>query len=139
MAREKTFHLSVVTPEGSVLDAEAISAVFPAHDGAYGILPNHAPLLSLVGIGELRATMADGATELLYVDGGFAQFVDNRLTLITEQARPLDRLVPEDPQRLLEHARDLRASRQVEQAAVDAAFERARVQKRLIAKRPPAR
>jgi len=136
VAREKTFHLSVVTPEGSVLDAEAISAVFPAHDGAYGILPNHAPLLSLVGIGELKATRADGVTDLLYVDGGFAQFVDNRLTLITEQARPLDRLDPDDPRRLLEHARELRASRQVEQTVIDAAFERARVQKRLLAKRP---
>lgn len=136
MAREKTFHLSVVTPEGSVLDADAISAVFPAYDGAYGILPNHAPLLSLVGIGELRVTRADGATDVLYVDGGFAQFVDNRLTLITEQSRTLDRLVPEDPQRLLDEARELRASGKVEQALIDAAFERARVQKRLLDRRP---
>jgi F-type H+-transporting ATPase subunit epsilon len=132
----KSFHLSVVTPEGSVLDTEAISAVFPAYDGEYGILPNHAPLLSLLGIGEMRVLRADGTRDRLYVDQGFAQFVDNRLTLVTEEARPLATLDPEDPARLLAEARKLRAGREVEQALVDAAFERARVQRRLVERRP---
>ena len=130
-----TFHVSVVTPEGSVLEADAISAVFPAYDGEYGILPHHAPLLSLLGIGEMRVTRADGTLDRLYVDQGFAQFVDDRLTLITEQARPVAHLAPEDPARLLEEARRLRVGREVEQTFVDAAFERARVQKRLVERR----
>ncbi len=135
MTREKTFHLNVVTPEGQVLDVDAISVVFPAHDGEYGILPNHAPLLSLVGIGELRVTEKDGSTDRLYVDGGFAQFADNRLTLLTEQAKPVEHLDPEDPERLLEWAHKMRAGREVEEAVIDAAYERARVQKWLIEKR----
>jgi F-type H+-transporting ATPase subunit epsilon len=131
-ASDKSFHVSVVTPEGSILEADALSAVFPAFDGQVGILPNHAPLLALLGIGELRVTRVDGREERLYVDQGFAQFVDDKLTLITEDAMPLARLDPEEPARLLDKARELRASGEVEQAVVDAAFERAHVQRRLV-------
>ncbi|HEX2251896.1 MAG TPA: ATP synthase F1 subunit epsilon [Thermoanaerobaculia bacterium] len=138
MARERTFHLSVVTPEGSVLDTEALSVVFPSYDGEYGILPNHAPLLSLLGIGELRVTRADGTLDRLYLDGGFAQFVDNRLTLVSEQVQPLEHLDPERPAELIERARDMRVSNQAMAAARDAAFERARVQRRLLDRRGPS-
>lgn len=134
-SRDKSFHVSVVTPEGSVLEADALSAVFPAFDGAVGILPNHAPLLALLGIGELRVTRTDGSEDHLYVDQGFAQFVDDKLTLVTEDAMPLARLDPEEPARLLDQARELRASGEYEQAFVDAAFERARVQRRLLGSR----
>jgi F-type H+-transporting ATPase subunit epsilon len=135
MAREKSFHVSVVTPEGSVLEADALSAVFPAYDGEVGILPNHAPLLALVGVGELRVTKTDGGEDRLYVDQGFAQFLDDELTLVTEDAMPLASLDPEEPARLLEKARELRASGEHEQAFVDAAFERARVPRRLVERR----
>lgn len=131
-ARDKSFHVSVVTPEGSLLEADALSAVFPAHDGEIGILPRHAPLLALLGIGELRVTRADGGEDRLYVDGGFAQFVDDKLTLVTEDAKPVAHLDPEDPARLLDKARELRASGEFEHAFVEAAFERARVQRRLV-------
>lgn len=134
-ARDKSFHVSVVTPEGSVLEADALSAVFPAYDGEVGILPGHAPLLALLGVGELRVTRTDGSEDRLYVDQGFAQFMDDKLTLVTEDAKPLAHLDPEEPTRLLEKARELRASGEYEQAFVDAAFERAHVQRRLVEKR----
>lgn len=137
-AREKSFHVSVVTPEGSVLETDALSAVFPAYDGEVGILPNHAPLLALLGIGELRVTGSDGVEHRLYVDQGFAQFIDDKLTLVTEEAVELAELDPENPARLLEKARDLRASGEYERAFIEAAFDRARVQQRLIEKRPAA-
>jgi len=134
-ARDKSFHVSVVTPEGSILEADAVSAVFPAFDGAVGILPNHAPLLALLGVGELRVTRKDGSEDRLYVDQGFAQFVDDKLTLVTEDAMPIARLDPTEPARLLDEARELRASGEHERAFVDAAFERARVQRRLVERR----
>ena len=54
----KTFHCTAVTPEGKVLDTEAVSAIFPAYDGQKGVLPNHAPLVTKVGIGVLTVTTA---------------------------------------------------------------------------------
>jgi len=126
-----TFHCSVVTPEGAALDVEARSAVFPAYDGEIGILPSHAPLLCEVGVGALKVVTADGETRRLYIEGGFAQVVDNRLTLLTEQSSPISELQPDEAESLAEQYRGQTVSAELEREA-DRAFERARVQKRLV-------
>jgi len=86
MARGDTFHLSVITPERAVLETEATFVAFPAHDGEVGVLRDRAPLLYRLGTGVLRADTPEGNQRLL-VDGGFAQMVENRLTILTEQAK----------------------------------------------------
>jgi len=129
-----SFQLSVVTPEGAVLETEAVSVIFPAFDGEYGVLHNHAPLVTLLGIGELRVIRPDASEEHYYVDGGFAQFADNKLSLLTEQAQPLSEVNEADAQHLLEEARAMEAKDGEEAAIRQAHYERAWVQKRLAAK-----
>jgi len=85
-----TFQLSVVTPEREVLALEARFAALPAFDGEMGILAHRAPLLAQLGSGALRIEAADGARRVLFVHGGFAQMVDDKLTLLTEEAREPD-------------------------------------------------
>ncbi|MEA2695701.1 MAG: F-type H+-transporting ATPase subunit epsilon [Acidobacteriota bacterium] len=134
MAKGDTFHCSVITPERAVLDADATFVAFPAHDGEVGILPGRAPLLFKLGIGVLRVespTVA-GGEEQLFVDGGFAQMVEDRLTILTEQAkRPaeIDRVAAE---KAFAAAHDLPAESDAEFAARQRALERARVQLRMI-------
>ncbi len=91
MADPKTFSCSVVTPERVVLEAEARFAALPAHDGEIGILRDRAPLLVKLDVGRLRIETAD-ERHILYVDGGFAEMVDNRLTILSEEARRPDQL-----------------------------------------------
>ena len=86
MAESKTFRCSVVTPERVVLEAEARFAALPAHDGEIGILRDRAPLLVKLDVGRLRIETAD-ERHILYVEGGFAEMVDNRLTVLSEVAR----------------------------------------------------
>jgi F-type H+-transporting ATPase subunit epsilon len=81
-----TFHVSVVTPEREVLSLEARFVALPAYDGEVGILAKRAPLLTQLGSGELRIEAADGSKRSLFVSGGFAQMVEDRLTLLTEEA-----------------------------------------------------
>ena len=88
MARNDTFHCSVITPERAVLEADATFVAFPAHDGEVGILKNRAPLLYKMGAGVLRVETPEG-NHAYFVDGGFAQMVENRLTLLTQYARPV--------------------------------------------------
>jgi F-type H+-transporting ATPase subunit epsilon len=132
MADAKTFQLSVVTPEGAVLDTEARSAVFPASDGEVGVLPNRAPLLARLGIGVLKAT-TDGGIQRFYVEGGFAQVIHNKLTLLTEYAVPLEELKPETAEESLQMARAMASGDTQVLDAKNFAMERARVQKRLTA------
>nr|MDP9122840.1 F0F1 ATP synthase subunit epsilon [Acidobacteriota bacterium] len=86
MARTDTFHLSVITPERAVLETDATFVAFPAHDGEVGILKDRAPLLFRLGAGVMRVEAPEGK-RALFVAGGFAQMVDNRLTILTEQAK----------------------------------------------------
>ena len=101
-----TFQCSVVTPERAILECEATFAAFPAHDGEVGIMPRRAALLCRLGIGILRVkTTAE--THRFFIDGGFAQMVDNRLTLLTEQAAGADEVDREAAQAELAEARSM--------------------------------
>ena len=81
-----SFHLSVVTPEREVLALEARFVAFPAYDGEMGILAERAPLLAKLGAGLLRVEDVGGAKRRLFIAGGFAQMVDDKLTILTEEA-----------------------------------------------------
>ena len=89
------FNCVVVTPEEQVIDQPVSQVVFPAHDGQIGILTDRAPLLAKIGVGELRLTPTNGQTKSFFVDGGIAQMKDNKLTVLTTQAIPVEELSAE--------------------------------------------
>jgi len=80
-------HVVVVTPERTLYDGRASAVVAPAYDGLVGILPRHAPFLSLLGTGPLVVRSAEGDQHFA-VAGGFVQVVDNVVRLVAEQAEP---------------------------------------------------
>jgi F-type H+-transporting ATPase subunit epsilon len=133
VANTKTFHCSVITPERAVLETEATFVAFPAHDGEVGILHDRAPLLYRMGIGELRVESPEG-DHVLFVAGGFAQMVENRLTLLTEQAKRIDEIDPAAVERALAAARALPMVTDAEFAERQKALKSAEVQKHLLAK-----
>ncbi|HXO20711.1 MAG TPA: ATP synthase F1 subunit epsilon [Thermoanaerobaculia bacterium] len=127
MARGDTFRCSVITPERAVLEADATFVAFPAHDGEVGILPHRAPLLFRMGIGVLRVEGAEG-TRSFFVDGGFAQMVENRLTILTEQAKSVEEIDRAAAERALAAAEEMPAVGDAAFAARQKALARARVQ-----------
>ena len=103
-AMPETFHISLVTPERSMLDEDALYADIPAHDGRFGVMHNRAPLLFKLGIGKLRLLLSDNRERLYLLEGGFAQMRNNRLTLLCEQATAADEIVPGEARELFEQA-----------------------------------
>ena len=126
-----TFHLSVVTPEKRVLDGEVKFAALPAHDGEIGVLRNRAPLLVRLAPGVLRAD-TDGGPRTLYIDGGFAEMANNRLTVLTESAARPEELDAEAVQQELDVARGLPIPDDAAFAERQRALRRARVQRGLL-------
>jgi F-type H+-transporting ATPase subunit epsilon len=86
------FQCVIVTPEQQALDESATQAIIPAHDGLIGILTDRAPLLVKLGLGPLRLDLAGGQQRLFLVDGGVAQMKDNRLTVLTDNAIPVEEI-----------------------------------------------
>lgn len=126
-----TFQCSVVTPERSVLECDATSVVFPAHDGEIGILRGRAPLLCRLGTGRMKVRQADGSTEFLVIDGGFAQMIDNRLTILSEGAQLAPEIDRDTANEILQEAmtREARTQQELEQRSRD--IERARAALRI--------
>ena len=77
-------HVSVISPEASLYEGDASSVVAPAYDGKVGILTGHAPMMTLLGKGELR--IEGGAGEKKFtIEGGFLQVVANQVRVVTER------------------------------------------------------
>jgi len=81
---ESELHLRVVTPDRTVLDRKVKAVSFMGIDGSYGILPNHAPLMTATMPGVVKVTNIDGSIEELLVTDGFAEMRDNILSLVCE-------------------------------------------------------
>jgi F-type H+-transporting ATPase subunit epsilon len=76
--------VTVISPEQAVFDGQAEAVSAPAFDGEIGILPNHAPLMTVLGTGELRISTAAGP-KTFHVQGGFLQVVSNTVRILAEQ------------------------------------------------------
>ena len=74
--------VSVISPEAVLFEGTTDSVVAPAFDGELGILTGHAPMMTLLGRGELRF----GTGDRFRVEGGFLQVVDNQVRVVTEHA-----------------------------------------------------
>ena len=82
----------VVTPEKTALEMEAMSVVLPLFDGEFGIMAGHTPMIARIGAGELRVKPPQGNTVSYYVEGGFAEVLDDVIALLTMLAVPVDEL-----------------------------------------------
>jgi F-type H+-transporting ATPase subunit epsilon len=77
--------LELATPTRLVVSEEAEEVVVPGADGYFGVLPGHAPLLALVGTGEVMYRTGR-AEHYLAVSGGFAEVGPDRVTILAESA-----------------------------------------------------
>ena len=78
--------VTVISPEAAMFDGDADAVVAPAFDGEVGILPNHAPFMTLLGKGTLVVRRGE-ATNRFQVQGGFLQVVDNRVRVVAEHVQ----------------------------------------------------
>lgn len=77
-------HVTVVSPERGVFDGSADAIVAPAYDGQVGILPRHAPFLTLLGTGVLLVRQGEGSSRF-QVSGGFLQVVGEAVRIVTDR------------------------------------------------------
>lgn len=81
-----TFTIEIATPERLLASAQAIRAQVPAEAGYIGVLPDHAPLLSCLGIGALTYTTPEDQRFSIAIRGGFLEILDNTVRVLTNAA-----------------------------------------------------
>jgi F-type H+-transporting ATPase subunit epsilon len=77
--------LDIVTPERLAFSEEVDAVTLPGSEGELGILPHHAPLLAMLGVGELRIKKA-GGDESFAIGGGFVQVRPDKVVVMAEMA-----------------------------------------------------
>ncbi|MEI6915403.1 MAG: F0F1 ATP synthase subunit epsilon [Armatimonadota bacterium] len=82
-----TFTLDIVTPE-RVLSSihNAVSVVIPGSEGYFGVLAEHAPLITQLIPGELRLAQNDGTQEVMAVSGGFVEVTPDKVIVLADTA-----------------------------------------------------
>jgi F-type H+-transporting ATPase subunit epsilon len=133
VAESGTFQCAVVTPERAVLECDAKFVSLPAWDGEVGILRNRAPLVCRLGIGELRVE-TPSEKHTMFLDGGFAEMAENRLTILTSAVRLPEELSQEEIDANLEIAQTIEVRDDTSLKAREAAQQRARVQRKMMRK-----
>jgi F-type H+-transporting ATPase subunit epsilon len=81
-----TFKFELVTPERMLLSQDASQVVVPGVEGAFTVLPGHAPVISALRPGVVDATLGDARNIRIFVKGGFAEVETDRVTVLAESA-----------------------------------------------------
>jgi len=81
---DNTFHLTVVTPQQVFFDGRVRALLAPGGAGSFGLLVNHAPMISTLLPGRLVLTFAEGEKQFLTIGSGFLDVLNNEVTLVTE-------------------------------------------------------
>ncbi len=102
--------LEVVTPKGAILSEKVDIVTAPGYAGEFGVLANHAPLLSTIKTGIL-VFKKEGQAEQMMISSGFCEVSNNKITFLVESAE-LGRDIDVD--------RALRAKERAEKRLADA-------------------
>lgn len=126
MATRNTLHVEVVTAERDLYNGEADIVDVPGSDGQLGILPEHAPLLALLGAGPLQIKR-NGEVDVLFISGGFLEVSHDRVVILADTAENADEI---DEARAEEARRKAQAALQeaqsrAQRAEIEAALTRA--------------
>lgn len=81
-------YIEVITPDQKVFEGEVESATFPGSDGSFQVLNNHAPMISTLGIGDMKlVTLIDKRLETQYfrLEGGVVEVLNNQVTVLAEK------------------------------------------------------
>lgn len=128
-------NFALVSPERELFHGEVDQVVVPGVEGEFGVLPDHAPVMSVIKPGALRI-FNDGDERRVFVNGGFADVTPEGLTVLAEEAVDLADIEPAKLEQDMKNAQeDLRdASSDSQRDAARRALERLETIKTVMAR-----
>lgn len=100
------FEIEIATPQRLLAREKSIRAQIPAEDGYIGVLPDHASLISELGIGAMTYTTQDDHYFSLAVRGGFLEIHNNVVRVLTDFAEKAQEIDVRAAEKDLEHAQE---------------------------------
>ena len=89
------FAFELVSPERILFSGDVDQVVVPGTEGDFAVLKDHAPLMSSLRAAVLTIDAAGKPTQRMFIRGGFADVSPNGLTVLAEQAIPVEEVTPD--------------------------------------------
>ena len=125
----ENIRLEVVTPEKEVVNELVQIVMAPGSLGEFGVLSGHTPFMTSLNTGGLHYRDENGKDQYVFVSGGFAEALPDKVTVLAESAEKMEDIDPERAKSARERAEkrlaEDRAKEQVDIARAKAAIERA--------------
>ena len=131
--------LEIITAERQVFSDEVDMVVAPGIDGQLGILPRHAPLMTMLKPGALTVRKAGEEDMYVAVSGGFMEVLGNRVSILADACERSDEIDEERAQQAIQRAQERLANRSedMELERAMASLRRAQARVDLVRRRRP--
>ena len=77
-------HLDIITPDKHLFSGDAKSVQLPGTDGSFGVLNNHAPLISTLTKGKIKVVDNSDSEQFFEIKGGVVEVLENRVIVLAE-------------------------------------------------------
>lgn len=126
--------LEIVTPEKYVVSEEVQIVMAPGTLGEFGVLVGHTPFLTSLEIGKVRYRDQSGNEQVIFVSGGFAEALPDRITILADSAERQQDIDYERAKAALDRAEQRLASTQedIDFARAKAAMNRALTRLKIV-------
>ena len=81
-----TLKLEIVTPEGQIFSNNVKSVTLPGSEGEFGVLPNHASLVTFLNAGIIDIELGDGNHDVVAINWGHVKVDENSVTVLADGA-----------------------------------------------------
>ena len=129
--------LEIITAERQVYSDEVDMVIAPGFDGQLGILPRHAPLMTMLKPGELMVRKNGAEDMYVAVSGGFMEVLGNRVSVLADTCERSDEIDEERAEQAIQRAQERLANHGSElelERAMDS-LRRAQVRVNLVRRR----
>ncbi|GIV30249.1 MAG: hypothetical protein KatS3mg028_1315 [Bacteroidia bacterium] len=76
-------HLEILSPSAKIFEGEVNSVTFPGESGTFGVLTNHAPIISVLKEGMIEWDI-NGKREQLKINGGVVEVLHNKASVLVK-------------------------------------------------------
>lgn len=128
--------VEIVTPRRQLFAGQVEMITLPGADGQMGVLRNHAPLLTILNIGEIVLHLPDGGQDYIAVSGGVVEVRPNKVIVLAQSAERADEIDINRAQAAMQRAQESIRNRSTEERRpVELALERSRVRLKVAERR----
>ena len=79
-------HLEIITPDKKIYEGEVKSVKLPGSEGFFGVLNNHAPIISTLTNGAIKVVEETGNSQFFNVKSGVVEVINNKIIVLAELA-----------------------------------------------------